>query len=110
MNNDVNESQQYYIKVGKRYKPVDRFDGFPTDGVWIVKNSGSNQSLMLNLPDCLYTGDELKRIYTKTILKDKMVGVILDELLNGEKNISPVNKAHRIADKIIRSIYDEETK
>lgn len=46
------EDRQLYIRQkrgkGYRYYPVARFDGFPSDGVWIVEssNSGSRASLI----------------------------------------------------------------
>lgn len=43
--------EQYYIKEGRRYKPVKYWGGFPADGVWIVKDACKMSRLMLQLPE-----------------------------------------------------------
>jgi hypothetical protein len=35
---------QYYVKDGRRYIPVDSPGSFPSDGIWLVEQTGSGQT------------------------------------------------------------------
>ncbi len=45
--------QMLYRKVGRRYKPVEPFTGFPADGVWLHTKikAGHESSLVIKLAD-----------------------------------------------------------
>ena len=42
-------SEQLYVKIGRRYYPVARFEGFPADGVWLVESEKSSQRLVTSI-------------------------------------------------------------
>ncbi len=42
-------TDQYYIKRGRIYVPVKLFEGFPADGVWLVKDCGRMSQLIMML-------------------------------------------------------------
>ncbi len=40
-----------YRKVGRRYVPFEPFEGFPADGIWLVRCDGRSQRLTIRLDD-----------------------------------------------------------
>lgn len=73
--------EQYYIKEGRRYKPVKPWRGFPKDGVWVIKDAGKMSRFMLKLPDGPVESnvlaslgrnkDALSHVITKYLMDDK---------------------------------------
>ena len=47
----MNDEEYYYIKKGRRYIPVEPFRGFHADGIWLVKDEGRSNALIMRLPD-----------------------------------------------------------
>lgn len=41
----------YYIKNGRKYIPVERFSGFPADGIWLVRREGHLSTCIVKLGD-----------------------------------------------------------
>jgi len=52
---------QLYIKRGKRYQPIKEFEGFPAEGIWLVKKV-ANQKIERCL---IYLGEPLEKIPKK---------------------------------------------
>jgi hypothetical protein len=45
--------EHYYIKKANgRYEKVDRFEGFPSDGVWYVADGKHSSSMIMRIGDC----------------------------------------------------------
>ena len=43
--------EQCYIKVGRRYKPIDYWNGFPADGVWLVEHEQGRRRWLMKIGD-----------------------------------------------------------
>lgn len=43
--------EQYYLKQGRRYRPVSIFAGWPADGVWFVRKKGAAATLVAKIDD-----------------------------------------------------------
>ena len=96
-------NDQYYIKIGRRYHPVEPYHGFPSDGVWIVKDMGSNSRLMLRIDSKPEEAPKLaKRAQNVGYLQD----VITDRLINSETKTT-ADLAKEIAETILDACGDE---
>ena len=82
-------NQQVYVKKGKKYAkvgPFDGWEGFPTDGIWLVemKHGGASQSCILKLGDV----PELYPFANMMIAKDKLASFIYEQYLRKPINMS----------------------
>lgn len=68
--------EMMYRKVGRKYVPFKPFEGFPANGIWLVKRDGNSQTLTIYLDDLHMTDMnvvvELSRKY------DKLVDYLVD--------------------------------
>jgi len=71
------DMEQYYIKKGRKYIPVCRFDGFPADGVWIVKDMSRSSRLVLEIDNDPISITDLR---DRVILSDTLYEDIIDVL------------------------------
>lgn len=94
---------QYYIKKGRRYHPVEPYRGFPADGVWVVKDMGNKASLMLKIDPKPQEAPALaKRAQNVSYLQD----IIIDKLVTSESE-TVMDLAAGIAETIIdRCCYE----
>ena len=94
------EIEQYYIKVGRRYKPVERFTGFPADGIWIVKDAGSSSQLIMKIPTNPITEVEMLAAMAKikSDIKEQIVKILLDRNNN---SLSVDSLSDKIAEAIL---------
>ena len=90
---------EYYYKVGKRYKPVLSFEGFPSSGVWVVKRDvkAGHSALVLKLSNKTYIA---KDVVKRALIKDNLTETILKRL-NKRGRLSDYDLAQKIADDII---------
>jgi len=92
----------YYIKKGRRYERVEMWCGFPTDGVWIVKNAPGVKSsrLMLQLTSDPY---HIHDIINKAITKDKIAELVIDVF---SRKVEKARSVADIADEVGEKIWD----
>ena len=93
--------EMLYRKVGRKYVPFKPFEGFPANGIWLVKKDGNSQTLTVYLDD-LHMKD--LRIVTELSKKyDKLLDAIIN---NGWFRQMP---ARDITSFIIKTLskYDE---
>lgn len=79
-------TEQLYKKVGRRYIPIgysDGFNGFPSDGIWLVQQSDSSKS-----SECIIKYEELETAKPAINLilgyKDKLTKFIANEIDNND--------------------------
>ena len=88
---------KYYIKVGRRYKEVKPFDGFPSDGVWVVKDMGRKSRLIIKLTNDI---QHCETLIPHAITKDSISEIIVKEYINHNgKSLQDI--ADDIAERII---------
>jgi hypothetical protein len=93
---------QYYIKKGRKYLPVEKWDGFPSDGVWVVKDGGKKSRLVLELDERFKSSSALRAI-----------GLTMDKLIQISENIIMENRgksineiSHEIALAILKEKFE----
>ena len=77
--------EHYYIKKGNRYQKVKPFFGFPSDGVWVVKDAGKSNQLILKL--CDIDGMEAIDICVDAKIKHQLKEAIVRRLLKNDKYV-----------------------
>jgi len=88
---------QYYIKMGRRYKPVRRFYGFPADGVWVVRDAQASSALIMKIGGLEYDSENLRK---KVLDKERLQKIIEGVMLEGKAQ-SIADSASAIAEKIL---------
>ena len=96
--------EQYYIKKGRKYIPVDRFTGWPADGVWLIKrtNYGRSQQLMIQLEDDLLKAASVAEITLRTVLKDKIQDAVAEAYDEIKDTYSIKEMAELVTKKLLR--------
>lgn len=68
--------EMMYIKKGRKYIPIQPFEGFPADGIWLVRKGGKSSVLVTYL-DGLHNQD--MRIVTQLSKNyDELVTLLID--------------------------------
>lgn len=93
-------SDQYYIKVGRRYRPVEPYHGFPADGVWVVKDMAHSSRLIMRLDG---TPEEAPKLAKKAQNKSYIANIIVDTLINSKAK-STIDVADEIAEAILDKV------
>ena len=83
--------------------PVHPFYGFPADGVWIVKNGGTDTRLVMKLPDVPIEAEKLSKIAR---MKGRLVEIMLNNIPDGPFSI--YSFVHHFADKIVEEFMGNE--
>ena len=93
-------TEQYYIrKSNGRYQPVEKFNGLPADGIWVVKDAGKTTQFIMRLPhEPISTSMIIRKALVKLSLKEK----ILEALWNETKEAKSLDGlANSIAEKLL---------
>ena len=92
----MNREDQYYIKQGRRYIPVEQWTGFPADGVWIVKGAMTSSRLVMRLgPEPLRAGD----LFSEAVSRDKIYDAVCKVMMKS-KNQSIDGIATAVAEEL----------
>ena len=76
-----------YIKKGRKYVPVEKFSGFPCEGIWFVK--GGRRSMFVSLERA---GDiPEKELRTRSELEARRDEVVEDLFKSGCRNGGSLN-------------------
>jgi len=95
----------YYIKKGRRYYPVERFSGFPADGVWIVRDAGKNNQLIMRIGPVMRKAETIRYIAsTKHHLKEAILEILMQDKYKTMNDV-----ADAIAEKILEDEINDKT-
>lgn len=89
--------EKYYLKVGRRYRPVEIFAGWPADGVWFVRKNRSSATLIAKLDDL--HGLDLRKLGDLAQAHDVICNVLIAAMDSAE----PMSIGDR-ASKIIEAL------
>lgn len=98
--------EHYYVKIGRRYHPVERWTGFPADGVWVVKDAGTKSRLLMRLDSQPVDASKLA-LLAKT--KDEIAEVILAAILDAPAPLAPIDLADFISDTLVNWASSTDT-
>lgn len=89
--------ERYYLKVGRRYQPVDIFAGWPADGVWFVRRKRSSATLITQIDDL--HGLDLRKLGNLAQAHDIITDVLVETM---NKGMSMSDRASKIIEALSR--------
>ena len=91
---------QYYIKKGRRYIPVEPYRGFPADGIWVVKDMAHSSRLILRLSKI---PEDAPKLAKKAQNKSFLTNIIVDTLINSDAKTT-LEIADEISERILGKV------
>ncbi len=93
--------EQYYIKKGRRYVPVQPFFGFPSDGIFLVQHNGRNYRLILQLTGDPINVDRLKQYAQDYATVNEKVIQALSEICSKKSGVTIVEMAAEVTKSLL---------